>query len=124
MNTNTQSKGQLELGLEAPHVAWLKKAGACDAGIRYAAKFPTLREAWDACESADHMRWLVITIEEIKAGFDPTHEHECTEPRGYEDCGQCASCEQQALGDMWHFELVGWICEQIRLAYPFPEELP
>ena len=40
------------------HIEALNDLGACKEAVEYAAQFPSLRAAWDACERGDWMLWL------------------------------------------------------------------
>ena len=41
------------------HIDLLKSLNACQEAIDFAAKFPTLKAAWMACERSDWMFWLL-----------------------------------------------------------------
>jgi len=41
------------------HVTALNRLDACSTAVEYAAQFPTLQKAWDACERGDWMLWLI-----------------------------------------------------------------
>jgi len=42
-----------------PHVEKLKRLGACQEAVEWAAKFPSGQAAWDACERPDWMAWYI-----------------------------------------------------------------
>jgi hypothetical protein len=56
------------------HIEQLEAWGACQAGIAYAAQYPTLQEAWDACTSLDDLRW-VATAPHMAAYLAATEPH-------------------------------------------------
>ncbi len=105
------------------HIEWLKRAGACASGLRYAARFATLREAWDACERADHMVWLIVSIEEAEAGFDPAWDE-----HGTEDEYGAYTPEEQKHADFRDqlFDQYGYCGspDELRDAYVVPDALP
>ena len=37
----------------------LKKMGACEVAVEFAAKYSSLQETWDACDRGDWMLWLI-----------------------------------------------------------------
>ena len=43
------------------HVDYLEHINACSPGVEYAAKYPSLREAWEKCDRPDWMIWLLRT---------------------------------------------------------------
>ena len=44
-------------------VVSLRKLGACSEAVEWAKGYPTLQAAWDACERADWMLWLVARVD-------------------------------------------------------------
>ncbi len=40
------------------HIEWLKRAGACQRGLDFAAQYATLQAAWDACTTIEDLRWV------------------------------------------------------------------
>ena len=50
----------------------LKKMGACKDAIEWAKSYPTKQAAWDACERADYMLWLLGKL--VKVQESPQHK--------------------------------------------------
>ncbi len=40
------------------HIEQLKAWGACQGGLDFAAQYPTLQAAWDACTTLGDLRWV------------------------------------------------------------------
>ena len=52
------------------HIKQLNKLNACSAAVKYAKKFETLQSAWDSCERAEWMFWLIGKTTQSKAWSD------------------------------------------------------
>jgi hypothetical protein len=68
----------------------LKALGACEPSITWAGQFSTAREAWNACEHGQWMRWLILKYS--KSAYD-------------------------SMGDECWYDSVG--CDAIRREVPF-----
>ena len=63
------------------HVRLLRKLGACSEAVKFAKKYPTIRQAWNHCDNGAWLFWLVLAV-------DSSVKTRCV--LGLRSCGCCS----------------------------------